>query len=130
MREHLYRGKTTDGNKWMYGFFRTTTLYKEAIIDSAHSSLSEKVIPETVGQYTGLLDHNKVKIFEGDILRTRFETVVRVFWDERTACFGFVHIGCEITQADRVGKDWTFSALQEAAEVIGNIHDNPELLAE
>lgn len=81
-------------------------------------------------QYTGLKDKNGKEIYEGDILRLTREvardksTLYQVVWDERTAEF-------DTKNLDETG--WDIGYLNETATkedymVIGNIHENPELL--
>lgn len=84
----------------------------------------KEVVPDTVGQYTGLTDKNGVKIFEGDIVKHDF---------------GEDQIGVQYAVVEYSDKyaafminplhDWMFCGKSDC-EVIGNIHDNTELLAE
>ena len=131
MREILFRGKT-DKSEWLYGDlinvgcdFETAkrNLYEHNGLKCA--SLTT-VIPETVGQYTGLTDKNGKKIFEGDILEFSDRFVV-VTWHEFCACWDCTFLkyinGVQSITNDRETNKWHENAL-----VIGNIHDNPELL--
>lgn len=127
MREILFRGKRKDNGEWVYGNLITDNedmyvLMKEDLlrgmdvggwIDGAQSY---EVIPETVGQYTGLTDKNYVKVFEGDI--------VRIFDGEYFS--GVVKYSNE--QGSFTVDDTSLHYWVSDIEVIGNIHDNPELL--
>src|SRR5690606_14767747 len=77
-----------------------------------------EVDPETVGQFTGLLDKEGNKIFEGDILRTMSGIAVVVWLD---AAFALESPGSEAV-------DWVYSSVYEQSEILGNIHQTPELL--
>ena len=126
MREILYRGKRVDNGEWVQGFYckcvkaigmETLTAIQQTDDNSLYF---REVIPETVGEYTGLCDKNGNKIFEGDILKGAWGTICQVVYDD---CYlGFrakgkdgMHICMDYYGLDRI-------------EVIGNIHDNPELL--
>lgn len=152
MRDILFRGKpvhqedyTLNKNvKWSVGYFKGGFVYGSLIVkhnkyyicvgvagvllnslvNNATTTLIE-VIPETVGQYTGITDKNGTKIFEGDI--------VERFW------LGEKHIyiiGYDNDIASFIGKDicsenfTTFNYDACMFEIIGNIHDNPKLLEE
>lgn len=76
-----------------------------------------EIEPETIGQYTGLKDKNDKKIFEGDIARGCWNTKFSIFFD--LCCLQF-----RAKLSDGTEKDIDYYG---DIEVIGNIHDNPEL---
>ena len=131
IREYKFRGKRIDNGKWIYGSLITKTLSNEEHIfiliedSDFFRSLWELLIevdPETVGQYTEKKDKNGKEICDGDICKFNNPTVpvcvVRYFRDK--ACFGL---------SDE--KNWfnlPFKELVDNVEILGTIHDNPELL--
>lgn len=133
MREILFRGQTYNGD-WVEGaYYKQTEYYGDDF--EAHYIISskdelednmmivERVIPETVGQYTGLTDKNGTKIFEGDIIIRAwngYPTIYRIIFDELLSAF--------IGEVKPFGQFTTFDGDGEYFEVIGNIHDNPGLL--
>jgi uncharacterized phage protein (TIGR01671 family) len=126
MREILFRGKRTDTKEWIEGVAfphdnDKVTMFRQHSIDGI--LVGKEVDPETVGQFTGLTDKHGIKIFEGDIVRYN-GTIHKVIFCtiNGSAFFG-------ITMPDR-GEIWNFDGITCAnkMEVIGNIHDNPELL--
>lgn len=137
MREILFRGKREDGT-WAYGDLLQDADLEITLINgfnyySSESGLerepfSELVIPETVGQYTGLTDKNGTKIFEGDIVTTDIARPYLIV-EFRDGCFMF-----NCNDGDKDYYDIMLPILDEQqtvykhGEVIGNIHDNPELL--
>lgn len=126
MRKILFRGKTKKG-EWCEGLpTRKSPLDKEVnriqLIDDYLETdftelfLAQDVLPETVGQYTGLTDKNGKKIFEGDIVNFSDILYYIVFAD---GCF----------RISRNGQySYTLHNLHSAFEIVGNIHDNSELL--
>lgn len=131
MREILFRGKRTGDGEWIYGnrledtIIATTckTIFDEYGERSGFTFDPNWVDPETVGQYTGLTDKNGKKIFEGDIVK-RFwlgaEKTYYIEYEEESACFiGNALAGDRFTTFDYDG---------EMFEIVGNIHDNQELL--
>ncbi len=131
-REILFRGKRLDNGEWMGGDLVLSATYpdKAWIAESKifigkqlHGVGVREVDHATVGQYTGLADKNGVKIFEGDILR-HGRTLHEVVFERRnrSAYFGWR------VEADET---WHFDYdFLRQLEVVGNIHDNPELLEE
>ena len=121
MREILFRGRDVAGN-WHYGVPLVFT--EDYICITAPHTYNKMVIPETVGQYTGLTDKNGKKIFEDDIVN--FKTTAYHFKNCRIkfqSCYGRY---CAI---DNKWYEYPMDKTFEY-EVIGNIHDNPELLKE
>ena len=144
MREILFRGKGTSGyaaGKWIYGYyvkdFWGQMRRGHGIIptDEERGGYCE-VDPETVGQYTGLTDKNGRKIFEGDVLKIaklsdstgiyyfpplNYPVNVVVKWD---MCSWMWETLCEDKRYIGFPEAWC----HYVCEIIGNIHDNPELL--
>lgn len=124
MRDIQFRGKRTDNGEWVYGNLVRGCDEKYAyIVEFGNNELCRNYVnvnPDTVGQYTGLADKNGTKIFEGDIGRRR-DDIFLIDWSEEKAAFVMIFHDyiCEILYLEEMWDD---------AEVIGNIHDNPELL--
>lgn len=122
MREILFRGKRKDNGEWVEGHYGEYYSGKENVScisipkETISGSLCYDVIPETVGQYTGLTDKNGVKVFEGDI--------VCIFDGEYFS--GVVKYSNE--QGSFTVDDTSLHYWVSDIEVIGNIHDNFELL--
>lgn len=117
MREIEFRGKLINSKIWAYGNLDIKK-NKTAIITPDDTPLGRygEVDTETVGQYTGLKDKNGVKIFEGDIVRS-YADVFRAIVEYNTSFAGWFPFCNERT-----------GIYADECEVIGNIHDNPELL--
>lgn len=124
MREILFRGKRADNGELIFGDLRHWPSGSIGIRDDKIGH-TFKVVPETAGQYTGLKDKNGTMIFEGDICRnTRTGETVSVKWHGTMA--GYVW-----NRRKENSHLYDFGELFRAYdkfEVIGNIHDNPELL--
>lgn len=123
MREILFRGKDVSGN-WHYGVPLTIT--DDCVCITALHTHNKTVIPSTVGQYTGLLDKNDKKIFEGDIVKScECDDVffIKYFDTDNYPAFDCVP---DVPLCECNGL--AFLVNEEGCEVIGNIHDNPELL--
>lgn len=136
MREALFRGKRIDNGQWVYGFYAHELQGGHFILadegawyDGPMLSYVE-VIPETVGQYTGLDDKNDMKIFEGDVVTAswydyeepREDTFGEVIFNEGWCSY------CIWNEAENVMSEMNGQgAYAWEIEVIGNIHDNPEV---
>ena len=133
MREILFRGQTPITKKLIYGTgllydgVNTWIVNNEPPNSLAIGETRSCVIPETIGQYTGLTDKNGKKIFEGDILEFS-DRVVEVFWHTHLGCWDTNFI--KFTTKENGRDDMSPCRWDYRAEVIGNIHDNPELLKE
>ena len=128
-REILFRGKRVDNGAWETGSFvgiRMGCSDERTYIADKMTGYNTPVIPETVGQFTGLTDKNGNKIFEGDIIEAHFDelfpdlaTTLIVVWSD----YGWFGRDME-GNVDSLEQKW----VSDFFEIIGNIHDNPELL--
>lgn len=119
-REILFKGKRKDTGEWTEGYFfkiwdRTFLLWG---MTNDHPNMIE-VIPETVGQFTGLTDKNGNKIFEGDIIAKGFE-LYEVRWNPEQVRWGIYLGNYEVAGFTKFSEPYF--------EVIGNVYDNKELL--
>lgn len=120
MREILFRGKNKVDGEWSIGSLAHDTKYGNCFIEvCVHQGICEEVIPETVGQYTGLTDKNGNKIFEGDIIHG-FGGNFAVRWSPEICSF-------VAGEGRRIRPAMTYGTMK-SFEVIGNIYDNPELM--
>ena len=120
MREILFRGKKIDGGEWIKGFYAENG-HGSSNIQPKGKFLACLVKPETVGQYTGSLDKNGNKIFEGDILESDSERFV-VDWDDEFSGFYLTNVN------PRHQGVAMFANVADDGYIIGNVHDNPEML--
>lgn len=138
MREILFRGKRTANGEWVYGYLvkhdEKYYIYYEKpdeMCQTGNWLCNKEVVPETVGQYTGLKDKNGKKIFEGDIVKSKkygktighsivndFDVFVVIY---EPAMFRLENTHRAFNLVGKVGKGIDY-------EIIGNIHDNPELM--
>ena len=141
MSEIIFRGKRLDNGEWVEGYFVNLWMInyqKHQPIITDNNAVSYDVDPSTVGQYTGLKDKNGKRIFEGDILHIAkiadelgrcyrppldYPANVVVKWD---LCAWMWETLCEYKRYITFPNAWR---LYEC-EIIGNAHDNPELLKE
>jgi hypothetical protein len=125
MREILFRGKRLDNGEWVEGSLWTwgEKIRIHLIFDLPDSALWFRVDPNTVGQYTGLCDKNGKKIFEGDIVQDSWNKPWPVlFCTEDVA-------SCGCCYPEFVGSGFKAKNINLMdCYVIGNIHDNPDLL--
>ncbi len=155
MREIKFRGKRKDNGQWVFGGYhqwitrqicpigdnlKPEDIKDVIIIDSfadwnmPKSMQAVEILPETLGQYTGLKDKNGKEIYEGDIVS---------FEDAECDAEGYhdnVFLNRGVVSYDEVSMCYYFSNRQTVdmedlyiptdAEIIGNIYENPELLEE
>lgn len=138
-REILFRGKRVSNGNWIEGYFVLLAI-NEGLKHAIHTGTDEgrfilfEVIPDTVGQFTGLCDKNGNKIFEGDIVKIAGDSN-NDDWKNVNYIAQIVFLDGGFCAIDGTIDNYSFrryslSRCEFDLEVIGNIHDNPELLEE
>lgn len=134
MREILFRGRRGSNGVWHEGLYVTRNGVHFIQNDEDGTIKKWWVEPETIGQYTGANDRNGVKIFNGDILRREFVDPVEEGGVD--VCYAWVEYrndnthgsGFFLIDPEYGGVDILDLINCREFEVVGNIHDNPELL--
>lgn len=135
MREILFRGKRLDNDEWVEGSFCPDALEQTRggfLLDGfirrfemdTHKMAMYEVDRETVGQYTGLTDKNGKRIFEGDVVLL---DGIKGIVNYGTGCFCVKLTGPDYLYRNNPAIDIVLNEYP-GLKVIGNIHDNPELL--
>lgn len=127
-RDILFRGKRVDNGEWVCGYLVSVNDFSRATIFVPHSpeesrfaTMPISVVPDTVGQYTGLTDKNGVKIFEGDIVLKRTYHRKEPFSVKFDGGMFYAGIGGGSSTATH-----RYTLEDRQIEVIGNIYDKGE----
>lgn len=135
MRTIKFRGKRNHSGEWHYGHYTQGSFFhpaseEETVRHLIHADMLYDVDPETVGQFTGLYDKDGKEIYEGDIIKYTHEICIEdgpgtyvgaVSFYEGAFC---LHEDSDCTVATAIYDSEEYGGIC----VIGNIHDNPELL--
>lgn len=138
MREIMFRGKSVDNGEWVYGYYRKEKIgmscdpfsdFRVFIISQGNINVSPQeieVTPETVGQYLGVTKKGE-DVYEGDALGVNlyggWEIAGVLRWDKEEWCF-YLSTGDKFYSDEELEDSLEF----EGTEILGNIHDNPEIL--
>ena len=130
MRERIQRAKTVGTNTWIEGTYfppeNTMISHEQNTFNGAY--IDYVVVPETVGDYTGVMDKHNTRVFEGDIVR--IDEDVKAMFKIHDGPIVYGRGGFYINNFDTLNSLCAVASFNGVlrGEVIGNIHDNPELL--
>lgn len=133
MREIKFRGKRLDNGEWLYGsllvsHFKDDKKERYFITQfSGNYTFEHEVDPATVGQYTGLKDKNGREIYEGDILAHGDKIVGHIIDDVRGYCYDVIYKDQSFEESCSL-YGVVIEDYRGDVTVVGNIHDNPDLL--
>ena len=126
-REILFRGKSIETGEWIYGSLIGNDVIVGKIVEFEEdyfcTEFWNKVDPETVGQFTGLIDKNGKRICDGDIVINKNLHSKKWVVEYRTDS---EYVGFVLVEVGKSGISY-FTSWAEV-EIMGNIHDNPELI--
>lgn len=126
MREIKFRGKRPFIGGWIYGLLDIQGNDVEIFSRDNDTFKKGVVAPETIGQFTGLYDKNGVEIFEGDVIQVLKDNdngIFEIKWIDFATAFGIIEKVDDIERSRLIQKEVMLESV-----IIGNIHDNPELL--
>ncbi|MBR3912556.1 MAG: hypothetical protein IKJ48_07840 [Alistipes sp.] len=128
MREIKFRGKRLDNGEWIYGYLHLPIGGDNFMIQVSNID-SFGVIPDTVGQFTGLHDYKGREIYEGDVICSELvsgrEVLHKIEYNVENAMFVAKPLEGLDSDYCHIYKHWIW---RYGKEVIGNIHDNPKFL--
>ena len=131
-REIKFRGKKIDNNEWVYGGYFSSS-EEEGLVHYIFCSINgaEPVIAETIGQFTGIKNVLQEEIYDGDIVKIEFKeafnsknyiNISEVIWSESS-----LRWDVPVYNGAKHGLPLNWGGY-ESLEIIGNIHENKELL--
>ena len=126
-REIKFRGKSLRNGEWLYGDLMHDNIGGSYVypIDADELYKENEVSPDTVGQYTVLRDKNGVEIYEGDVI---IEKIKRSRKDGERLVICFEEFEWKSKNVNGATTSLSLLAEYHTIEVVGNIHDNPELI--
>lgn len=143
----LYRGQRESDGKWVIGYYVVLRYYltyekthcivglNNKMYDDKTATLTHKIIPNTLGGFTGKTDKYDTKIFHGDILKkcNEINYYVVVEWSDERSAFVITEAKSLLSKVEEINdKSWSYMENWKPSEweVVGNIYDNKSLLGE
>ena len=127
MREIKFRGKRLDNGEWVYGDLHIRTPFPHIHSEIDYGKVD--IDPNTIGQFIGLHDYKGREIYEGDVICSELvsgrEVLHKIEYNVENAMFVAKPLEGLDSDYCHIYKHWIW---RYGKEVIGNIHDNPELL--